>query len=227
MLLFTPSKQYFSRLSVCKLTVQDVGLLGIAAAWAEKKWGYIAAVGRSRELTHAERIEARLKLIAELLHEPHGFYMVMMNVLGIDQPVGMFSLRAWSDKSNVASLTAPADSVLDRDEHLSQLRSHLQSVVEVDYVYIEESMRGLGLGSTIVKRAKDIAKRDGKNTMILDTLNPALNRFYQAQGATVLLESAYHSIPTEKLSINLNAVEASSSSSSQAAVVLSRRRAQN
>lgn len=176
------ARKYLDRVYIHKLDADDLSLLQQAAIWAEKKWNYIAAYGRSEQLNADACLEARKKLIGELLAEPHGFYMIMMTILGQEQPVGMFSLRSWEHKA-----TIPA----------------LQKVVELDYVYIDENFRNLGLGGQIIVEACEAAKANGFDTMILDTLNPTLNRFYQAYGAQFLHESAYNTFPTEKLYIDL------------------------
>jgi GNAT superfamily N-acetyltransferase len=244
----TRSTTYLKRVSIQPLQEEDDELLDIAARWAEQKWGYITAVGRDRVFSFDECIEARKNLIRELMNEPHGFYIMMMDVLGELQPVGMFSLRAWHDKPNLgfngvsepslseevetgwgvvdeASLIAglvlrgaTADPVVIGEEkndaavdsvaaekaaQVARLQAHLQSVMELDYVYLDENKRDFGLGGLLVRYAKEVAKARGCNTLVLDTLNPVLNRFYKSQGAHVLLESSHHTIPTEKLSIDL------------------------
>jgi GNAT superfamily N-acetyltransferase len=241
----TRSTKYMRRVSIRPLQEEDDELLDIAARWAEKKWGYIAAVGRDRAFSFDECLAARKDLIRELINEPHGFYIVMMDVLGVSQPVGMFSLRAWHDKPDLgfdgvqeppAPLAGGASLVVasaalsladvgeekessasnnvaaDRTLQAARLQAHLQSVMELDYVYLDENKRDLGLGGLLVRYAKEQAKLQGCQTLVLDTLNPVLNRFYQSQGAHLLLESSYHTIPTEKLSIDLSQGDAASSS---------------
>jgi GNAT superfamily N-acetyltransferase len=249
----TRSTQYLRRVSIQPLLEDDDELLDVAARWAEQKWGYIAAVGRERAFSFEECLHARKDLIRELMSEPHGFYMVMMDVLGVSQPVGMFSLRAWHNKHGLGfeglsarsipeaeekngnmlsapSLTAAsatsslafeaeekANAIADHDASqiaakAARLKAHLQSVMELDYVYLDENKRDLGLGGLLVRYAKEQAKLRGCQTLVLDTLNPLLNRFYKSQGAHVLLESSYHTIPTEKLSIDLSQDDAVTSS---------------
>jgi len=84
-----------------------------------------------------------------------------------NQPIGMFAL---SDYQNFSK----------------------HKWTDLSYFYVAKNFRGLGIGGTMFKMAKSIY--DGKNSdsMIIETLTPALNRFYEKKGAKVVGEREPH-----------------------------------
>jgi diamine N-acetyltransferase len=102
------------------------------------------------------------------------FYMIYHS----NTPVGMFAL------SDVTIL----------DENKKKL----------SYFYIIESMRGLGIGGQILEDAKNIAKANGSDMIVLDTLKPRLNHFYENHGAKVVsdFENLEFNAPMSALRIN-------------------------
>lgn len=74
---------------------------------------------------------------------------------------------------------------------------------ELMSVYIEDSFRGLGLGTQVIKRAKAICQDAGAEMMIFETLNPNLNHFYEKNGANVICDSRFLKEPTSLLRIKL------------------------
>jgi len=102
-----------------------------------------------------------------------------------NQPVGMFALH---DCTFFNSQT----------EHEEKI-----SAKELTHVYVDESLRGSGVGSKIVQIAKTLAKSQGANLIILDTLNPHLNKFYEKHGANVICENQFLGHPSTLLSMKL------------------------
>ncbi|WP_131783526.1 GNAT family N-acetyltransferase [Legionella gresilensis] len=74
---------------------------------------------------------------------------------------------------------------------------------ELMYVYVDKNYRGLGFGKQIIDQAKQVTTQLGANLIVLDTLKPSLNRFYENQGAKIVCEGELFSHPTEVLRINL------------------------
>lgn len=74
---------------------------------------------------------------------------------------------------------------------------------ELMYVYVDKPYRGLGFGKQIVEQAKEIAKSQKAEFVMLDTLKPSLNRFYKNAGAEVIAENQLYSHPTDVLAIKL------------------------
>ncbi len=72
---------------------------------------------------------------------------------------------------------------------------------ELMYVYIDESFRGFGIGRQIIEEAKNKCREQGAQMIILDTLNPNLNHFYENCGASVVCESTLLGHPTSLLRI--------------------------
>jgi diamine N-acetyltransferase len=74
---------------------------------------------------------------------------------------------------------------------------------ELMYFYVDESFRGLGIGGRMLKMAKKMAADQGGEMMILDTLNPNLNKFYEKHGAKIICDSQFLGHPTTELRIGL------------------------
>ena len=74
---------------------------------------------------------------------------------------------------------------------------------ELMYVYVEKNVRGLGFGKQVLEEAKKLAKALNKDLMLLDTLKPSLNRFYEQYGAKIICEGQLFSHPTEVLAIKI------------------------
>ncbi|HTM63452.1 MAG TPA: GNAT family N-acetyltransferase [Gammaproteobacteria bacterium] len=125
-------------------------------------------------------LEKRKEMLKSHVNPPNALYMLMYAGL----PVGMFILDKWTNVKSHEKL-------------------HLDNALELDSVYVEQSFRGLGLGGFIVRSAKEIAKSDGADLIILDTLTPALNHFYERHGAKVVCEGRYFQAATDILQINL------------------------
>lgn len=84
-----------------------------------------------------------------------------------DQPVGMFAL-------------------IDKEDMRKGLTKELM------YLYVDESFRDLGVGSKIMRIAKEKCQEEGTTRMVLDTLNTNLNGFYNRHGAKWSGESLLH-----------------------------------
>ncbi|MGQ3890213.1 GNAT family N-acetyltransferase [Legionella sp. CNM-1927-20] len=80
---------------------------------------------------------------------------------------------------------------------------HLENTEELMYVYVDKEYRGLGFGHQIIEKAKEIAKSQGNELILFDTLKPQLNRLYEKHGARVLCESRLFSHPTDVLSMSI------------------------
>jgi GNAT superfamily N-acetyltransferase len=178
MLFFTMSRQeILSTFEVKELMEDQTELLQLAAEWHHDKWGHIHSPGR--KLGKQADVEERKKHIINLTQNPHHFYIVSCRIMGKPTPVGMFALKA----------------------HNSFLEKI--TITELDDVYIDRRFRALGLGGNIIKSAKIIATEKGYSSIILDTLNPNLNRFYEKNGARCVAEGRCNGFPTEKLVITL------------------------
>ncbi|MCW8409874.1 GNAT family N-acetyltransferase [Legionella sp. PATHC035] len=77
------------------------------------------------------------------------------------------------------------------------------TVTELMYVYVDKTYRGLNFGKQVVEKAKEIAKSKEAEFIMLDTLKPSLNRFYQNSGAQIIAENQLFSHPTDVLTIKL------------------------
>ena len=76
-------------------------------------------------------------------------------------------------------------------------------VSELTYVYVDKRCRDLGFGQQVVTEAKRIAIASGNTCIMLDTLKPRLDRFYEKQGASVVAEGQLFSHPTEVLAMRI------------------------
>lgn len=77
-------------------------------------------------------------------------------------------------------------------------------VKELTHVYVDERFRGSSVGSRIVNIAKETAKAQGANLIILDTLNPTLNKFYERHGAKVICDNQFLGHPSTLLRMKLS-----------------------
>lgn len=102
------------------------------------------------------------------------------------QPVGMFAL-------------------LDHSYHneLVKNANKLPNVGELMYVYVEKNYRGFGFGKQIIQEAKRLSALFHMDMILLDTLKPNLNKFYEKHGATVICEGKLFSHSTDVLRINI------------------------
>lgn len=75
---------------------------------------------------------------------------------------------------------------------------------KLSYFYVVESMRDFGIGGQMLERAKKIAKAQGSDMVVLDTLKPRLNHFYEKHGAKVVsdFENLEFNAPMSALRIN-------------------------
>lgn len=80
--------------------------------------------------------------------------------------------------------------LIDTEATPDQLRHDIRSK-ELMFVYIDEQFRGLGIGKQMIETAKNICRAQGKNMLVLDTLNPNLNHFYERCGATVVTDALF------------------------------------
>ncbi|GEM_PF-6874335 len=74
-----------------------------------------------------------------------------------------------------------------------------QAIKELMYLYVDKSFRNMGIGSQMIKIAKGIAKQQGCESIVFDTLTPSLNGFYKKQGAKVICEGQLLGHPTTVL----------------------------
>lgn len=78
------------------------------------------------------------------------------------------------------------------------------NAVELMYVYVDKSFRGLGFGKQIIEEAKLQAIDSNARLILLDTLKPGLDKMYEKHGATIVGEGRLFSHPTEILAIRLS-----------------------
>jgi GNAT superfamily N-acetyltransferase len=121
-------------------------------------------------------IEKRKELIKDFKDQ---FYIVMYG----NQPIGMFALV---DKPPLYK------KLLDKKPSVNL------KLMKLTYFYVYEGLRGLGIGTAMLQVAKQIAAEQ-EATIVLDTLKPNLNSFYQRSGARVLCEDKSLGFPTTLL----------------------------
>lgn len=168
-----------------------------AAIWANEKWGYIRnsleqkkknSVAKETviEETTAEkdkrRLNARKKLIAEF---ENNFYIATYENI----PIGMFGFKDYPIKTENKD-TKP------EDKFAEAFKKNPGTTKELVYVYVDQSFRNLGIGTSIIKKAKEICSNANVKHIVFDTLNPNLNRFYEKLGALEVCESNLFSFPT-------------------------------
>jgi hypothetical protein len=86
----------------------------------------------------------------------------------------------------------------------SLLNTRLHAIEELDYVFLTEEARGIGLSKPILEIAKAKAREAGANLLVLQTLNPIVNaRYTDAEVVCESRDREDHNAPTEFLSINL------------------------
>lgn len=133
-----------------------------AARWANHKWGYLRHFPDNNE----KGFHYYLDKIRRMQKD---FYIVTYGEK-FPQPVGMFSLT---------------DNNVDIDKTKKTVKTK-----ELDFVYVEESFRGLGVGGLLIEKAKALALEQKFEMIILDTLNPYyLNRFYQNKNAKIICDN--------------------------------------
>ena len=59
-------------------------------------------------------------------------------------------------------------------------------VLEIDYLWVDEPLRGKGVGGRLLRTLEDEARERGGRQAILDTFDFQASDFYQAQGYEVL-----------------------------------------
>jgi len=80
--------------------------------------------------------------------------------------------------------------LIDRETTPEQIRHGIHAK-ELMFVYLDETFRGLGIGKEMIETAKKLCVQQGANMLVLDTLNPNLNHFYESCGATVVCDSLF------------------------------------
>lgn len=176
----TQQKFDFTRLGKrfsCKKLANNQHMFDQAAEWAEKDVGYLRGF---------PGIEVRKEILKGL---QDNFYMVCYE----GQPVGMFALldcTPKNDPNNSKETKLPDNFPITKEMKLT-------------YVYVDFSFRGLGIGGWIVEQAKKLAKEKGAHLIVLDTLKPSVDHFYQKHEANIVCEARALGFPTTKLSIGL------------------------
>ncbi|MBS0286267.1 MAG: GNAT family N-acetyltransferase [Proteobacteria bacterium] len=74
--------------------------------------------------------------------------------------------------------------------------ANIPDTKKLTYVYVDESFRGLGIGVQLVEFAKDVCRQQGAQMIVLDTLTPNLDRFYEQRGAKLVCEDRALGHPT-------------------------------
>lgn len=175
-----PSTEFKFNFNIVKLS-DEMKYLEQVAIWTEKQWGFLRnnpGIEKRKELTKA--IKDNLYLI-----------------IYAGQPVGMFALHNHEVLSVVETLQS--------NEETKEPTSKVVKVKakELTHVYIDKRVRGMGLGGRMIEAAKKIAKEQGVELVLLDTLNPNLNKFYEKHGAKVICDSQFLSHPSTMLRIKL------------------------
>lgn len=94
---------------------------------------------------------------------------------------------------------------LDHSFHKDLVRAtnKLPHAYELMYVYVEKEYRGFGFGKQTLEKAKKLSEASDANLILLDTLKPNLNKFYEKHGAQVVCEGKLFSHPTDVLAIKI------------------------
>ncbi|HAU1152386.1 TPA: GNAT family N-acetyltransferase [Legionella pneumophila] len=143
--------------------------LDTAALWAKNAWGYM----------HQDDEQFHYKQLLELCEY---VYIAMYDGL----PVGMLAVfeKTLSLEENMEAPSTP---------DITEMKN-----AYLDYVYIDERARSIGLAGIIIEKAKNLAREMDAEIMSLETLNSTLNGFYKRKGGRVICESRYNdSYPTE------------------------------
>lgn len=106
----------------------------------------------------------------------------------------------WNDKPVALFAIFPKN----MDPEFQDKKFRGPAVSELMYVYVDKPYRGLGFGKQIMEEAKKIAQGQQAEFIMLDTLKPALNRFYKNAHAEVIAENQLYSHPTDVLTIKLS-----------------------
>jgi predicted ABC-type ATPase/GNAT superfamily N-acetyltransferase len=163
-----------ARLGLCYLTMNSfqsplkISKLSENSPWLEQIAFWIEE--KWGYIRNFPGISVRKELISKAL-KVGDFYVLAYE----NRPVGMFALFNYDNKYYANKKIAAK---------------------ELMYVYVDECFRGLGIGRKIIEAAKKIAYNQGAKTLILDTLNPNLNKFYEKQGAHEICESTLLNHPT-------------------------------
>jgi GNAT superfamily N-acetyltransferase len=123
-------------------------------------------------------LEARKNLVRQFLNNPNNQIFI---VTYAKQPVGMFAFAAYA-----------ADFLKD------------EVVKELTYFYVAFSFRSMGVGSTILKMAKQKAKERGIDMLVFDTLNPQLNHFYEKEQGKEVAEARLLGAPTSLFRMDID-----------------------
>ncbi|HAT1764940.1 TPA: GNAT family N-acetyltransferase [Legionella pneumophila] len=171
--LFTSARPElkFIRLSECKEH------LDTAAMWAKNAWGYM----------HLDDEQFHYKQLQELCEH---VYIAMYDGL----PVGMLAV--------IEKTLSLEESIEESSEKIVEDPSTPEIIkmknAYLDYVYIDERARSMGLAGIIIEKAKNLAREMNAEVMSLETLNSTLNGLYKRKGGRVICEGRYNdSYPTE------------------------------
>lgn len=88
--------------------------------------------------------------------------------------------------------------LLDHEFHTKlqagSTRSHARALM---YVCVDKDYRGLGFGRQIIDEAKRLARAEGADLILLDTLKPNLTRMYEKKSGAAVCEDRLFTEPTE------------------------------
>lgn len=112
------------------------------------------------------------------------FHIVVYECGMFTRPIGVFSL---------------ADVEVSPDIQATLGERALGRVLDLDYFYITEEMRGAGIGGLVMRRIKEMAQREGAELLTLGTLSPRLNAFYERNGAKVVSDRWYNRFDQEQM----------------------------
>lgn len=137
--------------------------------WSENEWGYVQKKG----LKYREEV-------IEILKDK-----IYVGIL-VGKPVGMFALLDDAAQSESINTETQYKSVkITRKFYL-------------DYVFVDESHRELGLGKVIIDYAKVKGHQLGAKVLEFETLTPKLNKFYLKQGAELIGKGMFYTQPTSE-----------------------------
>lgn len=121
-----------------------------------------------------------------------------------DEDNGLLFSRQNSPSSSVAQRDVLTANPYTQFCYKGFLNVSLHAIEELDYVFLVEDARGVGLSKPVLEIAKDKARAAGAQLMVLQTLNPLVNARYK--NAQVVAESHDRediNAPTDLLYIDL------------------------
>ena len=148
------------------------------AVWAVNKWGY-TTVCAGDEFLDISKTE-------QLMRDNHDTFTVIRYGQVM---VGMFSLED-IEPDEVQAVE------VDSQEHADAATTARSC--ELSYVYIDEVLRGQGVGRYLMDTAHTVAHDQDFKHVRFNTVHPKYNAFYQRSGAVIIGEAYFDACPIDE-----------------------------